>query len=159
MCRLLVDAMIWNYVGKARVLSGFLASLPAIPITSVEVVDQLRPALGRWPELGAIVTAVENGEIDSIELDQEEEESRIALLTQFPGLGVVDCGLLAVASRRQWTLLTCDQALRKAAVRIGIDAVDFAQLVDEAVSKGCMSASDQSWVLAFSRGHTGHRDS
>jgi predicted nucleic acid-binding protein len=159
MCLLLVDAMVWNYLGKAKVLSSFLSSLPATPITLTEVEEQLRSALSKWPELDSILAAVKNQEIEVIELDQEEEELRTTLLTRFQGLGVVDCGLLAVALRRGWKLLTCDQALQKKAVKMDIETVELEQLLNEALEKGCISYCDQMWVLDYSRGHVGHRDS
>ena len=156
MCRLLVDAMVWNYVAKARALAGFLASLEP-PVTLVEVVNQLKPALGRWPELNEVVLATEHGGIETTELSEEEEEQRVRLLAARPGLGPVDCGLLAVAALRQWRLLTCEKALTKVAADAGIALADFGALLDEAVEAGFLSAGDRSWILAYSNGHIGHR--
>jgi len=159
MCLLLVDAMVWNYIGKAKALPGFLASLSAIPVTLIEVVDQLKPALCRWPELSEIITAVERADIQTIDLSEAEEEQRIRFLARLPGLGPVDCGLLAVAMLRKWKLLTCERVMLKVAAREGIDTVEVESLLDQGVEYGFLSVEDRSWILAYSNGNTGHRES
>ena len=157
MCRLLVDAMVWNYIAKARALTGFLASLPDIPVTLTEVLGQIRLALGKWPELNELTLAAERGEIEETELSEEEEEQRIKFLARHPGLAAVDCGLLAVSTLRKWKLLTRDKAILSVAARAGIITVSLEPLLDQAVEGGFLSPEDSSWILAYSNGHTGHR--
>ena len=150
--------MVWNYLGKARALPGFLASLPATPVTLTEVVDQLKPALDRWPELNEVIHAAQCGKIEQVELTEDEEEQRIRFLAAWPGLGPVDCGLFAVSMLRKWKLLTCDTELAKVAAKECLDMADFGQLLDHAVEGGFLSPEDRCWILAYSNGHTGHRN-
>ena len=150
--------MVWNYVGKAKALPGFLASLPAIPVTPTEVVYQLKPALGRWPELNEVIHAAQCGKIEQVELTEDEEEQRIRFLAARSGLGPEDCGLLAVSMLRKWKLLTCDGALATVAAEEGIAMADFGPLLDQAVENGFLSSEDRWWILAYSKGHAGHRN-
>lgn len=155
---LLVDALVWNYVGKAGVLPGFLAWLGTDLVTLTEVIEQLRPALGAWPELIAVMEAQGTGEIQAVEPDRDEEALRLEFLIRWPGLGPVDCGLLAVAQQRSWTLLTCDRTLLNKAKQIGVVTADLTSLLDQGVNLGYMSKDDRLWVTSFSTGHAGRRN-
>lgn len=157
MCRLLIDANVWNYFAKARALGGFLASLEEAPVILPDVVEQLRLALGKWPGLNEVVLAVERGAIQASQPTDKETEEAYRILAAKPGFGLVDCTLLAVCKLRRWRLLTCDTEMLKTAAKAGIDVVGLAPLLDYAVERGFLSTEDHQWVTAYWHGHTGHR--
>lgn len=157
MSRLLIDAMAWNYVAKARVLDKLLRSLPEPAIMLPPVARQLEPALAAWPELSVVLNAAETGLIEETDLAEEEYDVLAQLDESYPGLGSTDCALLAVAQLRNWSLLTCDDRLRKTAIRLGITLVDLTDILDRAVSGGQLSEADRDWVVYYSQGGTRRR--
>lgn len=157
MCRLLIDAMVWNYVAKSGCLDGFLAALSSPPVILPRVVQQLNDAVARWPELASVLQAEDDGRIECMELTSDEQLLQISLLNQHPGLGDVDCALLAVASARRWPLLTCDDRLSRIAGKLKIGQADLQHLLDDAVASNCLTDADRQWVVYHSLGGTTRR--
>ena len=157
MCRLLIDAMVWNYVAKAGCLDGFLAALNLPPVVLPRVVQQLKDAVTRWPELAWVLQAEDDGRIECLELTSDEQLLQISLLNEHPGLGDVDCALLAVASVRGWMLLTCDDKLSRVARKLKIQQADLKDVMDDAVASNCLTDADRQWVVYYSEGGTTQR--
>lgn len=157
MCRLLIDAMVWNYIAKAGCLEGFIESLEIPAVILPRVADQLQRAMSHWPELASVLEAKDAGEIDCEELTSDEHLLQISLLDQHSGLGDVDCALLAVASERGWLLLTRDDRLSKVAGKLKIQQVELLGVIDDAVDDGYLTDADRLWVTYYSNGGSDRR--
>lgn len=83
----------------------------------------------------------------AVGLTAEEENLRYALLSDHHALAMVDCGLLAVALSRSWSLVTCDKKLRNTADRLNVQLVNLDHLLDEAVDAGFLSVEKKVLVM------------
>lgn len=131
--------------------SGHLDLLQRLFPEGVWVTEKVREEIARgidkYPELRALLNLEDSWLKVVKEMELGEEEERKRLQERYTGIRKgADATVLAVAKRRNWTVLTDDEGMFSIAMREGIKVLRGQEILKLAVFKGLISCLEAKQV-------------